>query len=417
MSCSRFFRYAPYLACLVACAIVNLIYFPPGTIFPDEQRFLASAAKLAATGEFWVASDRAWEMPGTALLYTPAVWLFGTQGAVVPIRFCQSLLLLAQCALVGSIARRLLRNDTAASIATWVSALYPFFLYYQGLLLSEALFDTLLVASIAALLWWRDRGGALDRALVATCMCFAAATMTKATLTVLPPLLVALTAMLSGFGWRRAAMALLASAVLYAALLSPWWVRNAVLLGEFVPFTTGSSLNLYIGNNPHNREGGIDWSTDVDQAVVARIRAMPGEVARQHAFAKEAIDYIKAHPDVFLLSAVKKFFRFWNVVMNASEFRGGVYSLISAASFGPVLALALIALVRLRRQWRELLPIATLIGYFTALHVVTIASLRYRLPLEPFLIVLASEPLAALLARLRGRASRDAQPLHQSPAN
>jgi hypothetical protein len=41
-----------------------------------------------------------------------------------------------------------------------------------------------------------------------------------------------------------------------------------------------------------------------------------------------------------------------------------------------------------------LLPIGLLMAYFTFVHAVTIASLRYRLPLEPFLIVLAAEPLA-----------------------
>jgi hypothetical protein len=74
---------------------------------------------------------------------------------------------------------------------------------------------------------------------------------------------------------------------------------------------------------------------------------------------------------------------------------------VSALTVGPVLALALLCAVRRWRQWRMLAPIYLIVGYFTLVHVVTIASLRYRLPLEPLLIVLAAEPIGATLARRR----------------
>jgi hypothetical protein len=76
---TRSSRYLPGLciACLCACAAVDWIYFPATTVFPDEQRYVASALRLAQTGEFWVAGDRAWEMPGTALFYAAVVRAFG----------------------------------------------------------------------------------------------------------------------------------------------------------------------------------------------------------------------------------------------------------------------------------------------------------------------------------------------------
>jgi len=405
------YRVLPYIACLLACVLIDLFYFPRATVFPDEQRFLASAVRLAASGEFWVGSDRAWEMPGTALFFAPAVRLFGPQGAIVPIRFAQAILVVLHCALIAFIARRLFADRLAGFIAACIAALYPFFLFYQGLLLSETLFNTLLIAGVAALIWWRDRGFRIDGALVIASLCFAAATMTKATLTILPPLLLAATAWIAGIGWRRSLAMLVAASSLYAALMSPWWIRNAVLLGTFVPFTTSSASNLYLGNNPHNRDAGIDWSSDVDPAVVAKIDALPDELARQHAYSQAALDYIRQNPAAFLRAAAKKFVRLWNIVPNAAEFRSGLYSLVSALSFGPVLVLALICAFRRRREWRLLAPLYLIIGYFTFVHVVTIASLRYRLPLEPLLIVLAAEPLAALIESLRAKAARRAPSL------
>jgi hypothetical protein len=194
---------------------------------------------------------------------------------------------------------------------------------------------------------------------------------------------------------------LVAASCLYAALLSPWWIRNAAVLHAFVPFTTGSAQNLYLGNNPHNPKAGIDWLNDADSAVVARIEALPTEMDRQRAFGKEAVDYIKENPAIFLHAAVKKFIRFWNPIPNAAEFKAGIYALISAASFGPVLVLALLCAVRRWRQWNLLAPIYLIVGYFTVVHIVSIASLRYRLPIEPLLIVLAAEPLGAIVESIR----------------
>lgn len=403
----------PCLAGLVACSIINLFYFPRTTIFPDEQRFLASAIRLASTGEFWVGADRAWEMPGTAIFFTPAVWLFGADAAVLPIRFAQSVLLVIQSALIALTAQRIFGKGIAAFFAASLAVLYPFFLFYQGLLLSETLFNTTLLAGIAALYWWRDRGLRIDLALVITCLCFAAATLTKATLTILPPLLIAATAWAAEAHLRRALVILVAASCLYGAFMSPWWIRNAALLGTFVPFTTSSAQNLYLGNNPRNPDAGIDWANNVEPNVVARILALPNEVERQRAFGKAAIDYIRNNPTAFLHAAEMKFVRLWNLVPNAPEFSAGWYPIISAASFGPVLALALICAMRWRHQWCLFAPLYLLVGYFTLVHVVTIASLRYRLPIELILILLAAEPLAALVERIR----QSAAPPARAPSN
>jgi hypothetical protein len=403
------YRILPYAACFLACAIIDLFYFPVATVFPDEQRFLASAARLAASGEFWVGSDRAWEMPGTALFFAPAVWALGAHGAVVAIRIAQACLVVIQCGLIASAARRMFGNGTTAFVASCLAAFYPFFWFYQGLLLSETLFNTLLVAGVAALLWWRDRGLRIDVALVIACLCLAAATLTKATLTVLPPLLLAATAWLAGAGWRRTAIILAAASCLYAGFMSPWWIRNEALLHAFVPFTTSSGMNLYLGNNRNNTVAGIDWGHDVEPDVVAKFNAMP-ELSRQRAYNKAALDYIKQNPEAFVDAAVKRFIRFWNIVPNASEFRGAPYAITSIASFGSILVLALICAARRWREWRVLAPLYLIIAYFTIVHVVTIASLRYRFPIEPLLIIMAAEPLADLIEAARRNASRAAKP-------
>lgn len=390
---------------LVVCWAIDLFYLPPTTVFPDELRILTSAVQLAETGEFWVYDSRAWEMPGAAAFFALPVSMFGVDHAVLVARIAQSFLLMLQALLIGLTARRIFRDPWIAVAATTATAFYPFFVYYQGLLFSETLFNTFLVAGFAALYVWRGHGARIDRWLVLTCACFAAATWTKATLTFLPPLLLAVAALSGADKFRRAGITLVVSTLIYAGLLSPWWIRNYVVLGTFVPLTTTAGHNLYLGNNPGNVTGGIDWNSDVQPDVVARIQALPNEIERQRAYNAEAMTYIKSEPIAFVKNAVRKFIRFWNVVPNAEMFNRGLYWLVSILSFGPVLVLAIAAAWMLRGMFMTLLPVYLLIGYFTFVHMVTIASLRYRLPLEPFLILLAAAPLGTLLSKLKPKAA------------
>ncbi len=399
------FIWVVWALALVACVLVDFGYFPNTTIFPDERRFLASAVHLAATGEFAAGGAHAFEMPGTALFIAPFVRLFGSE-PVHAVRLAQAVLLLAQSALLGLIAWRLFTNRWTTLLAATMAAFYPFFLFYQGLLLSEPLFDFLLVASFASLYWWQSRGCRLDWTFAVTCGLFAAATYVKATLLFLPPILMAAAVFGDRLDMRRTIGILVAATALHAACLTPWWVRNQLLFNHFVAFTTGSAQNLYLGNNPRNFDGGIRWGADVDPAVVARIRAIPDEVERQKAFIAEAKRYIVAHPAAFIRLMGMKFLRFWNVVPNADAYEGVAFKLISVLSFGPVLLLAIVGAFQRWTLFSRLLPIYLLIAFFTLLHVVTIASLRYRLPLEPFLIVLAAEPLCRVITFGRTRLHR-----------
>jgi hypothetical protein len=188
--------------------------------------------------------------------------------------------------------------------------------------------------------------------------------------------------------------------------MSPWWIRNYAIFQAFVPFSTSAWQNAYLGNNPRNTHAGIDWNTDVEPEVARRIREIPNEVARDRAYRDVTISYIVNDPSAFVDRMSKKFVRFWSLTPNAEGYSSLTHQLISAASFGPILLLALLCAVRHWRDPQPFLPIYLLIGYFTAVSVTVIASVRYRLPLEPFLILLASEPISQILRWLRTQSAR-----------
>ena len=275
---------------------------------------------------------------------------------------------------------------------------YPYILFTQGLALSETPFIFMLLAGFLLLYRWRDRGAHVDLLLAAATTILTLATLIKATLTVLPPVLVAVGAI----GRRPPSgivRVLAAASVVYATLMSPWWIRNYEWFGAFVPFTTSSAQNLYMGNSPNNPQVATyppqlppDWA--IDHGV--NLNNSRDELGSDRRFRDHAIDNIVADPAAFLRRTLIKLGLFWNVVPNAAAFRAPLYRFVAAASFGTVLILAIIGAIERRRQFRDLLPVYVTIAYFTALHAVTIASIRYRLLIEPLLIALAASPLARL---------------------
>ena len=386
---------------LAACVGLDLSYFSHATTSADEDRFLRSAAELLAQGHFRVGDDVAWEMPGTALFFAGATSLVNAP-PLTAVRIANAGLVALQSVLLGLLAARVFHDRLAGLIAAAIGGFYPYLLFTQGLALSETPFTVLLTAGFLALYVWKDRGARIDWSLIVAVGLLTAATLTKATLTIMPPILLAVSAIGRHPPSRLLRIFAVAAAV-YAALMSPWWVRNYALLGEFVPFSTSSTRNFYMGNSPFNplvATYGPDLPENWSMHQGVLLEAIPGELDRYRAFRDAALRYIVADPAGFFRRAAIKLVVFWNILPNAPAFQNWIYRAVGAASFGPVLALALLCLIQHRRWLVELLPFLVTIGYFTALYTITIPSIRYRLPIEPLLIVLAASPAAGLIRTL-----------------
>ena len=77
-----------------------------------------------------------------------------------------------------------------------------------------------------------------------------------------------------------------------------------------------------------------------------------------------------------------------------------MYRWIAFASFAPVLVLSLASVFALRGRWKDSIVLWLFVCYYTALHMITIGSLRYRLPLEPLLLALAAVCLTGLIGKV-----------------
>ena len=205
---------------------------------------------------------------------------------------------------------------------------------------------------------------------------------------------------------RRPAAALHAVLLLcgLVGVLLPWGLRNQRVTGHLVLTTLWAGPSLYDGLNP-TATGDSDM-TFYDRDNLQAQGMSEYEVDRH--YRREAWAFVRENPVRALQLGLIKLARFWSPVPNAEQFRSWPIRASVAASFIPLAALALIGAWRMRRErWVLVLTLGP-IFYFCALHIVFVSSLRYRLPAEYPLLVLAAVGANSIWRSWRARSTRAA---------
>ncbi|MFW6108250.1 MAG: ArnT family glycosyltransferase, partial [bacterium] len=267
----------------------------------------------------------------------------------------------ALCLAVMAIVRRVFDERTAL-VAGLLTAVYPKFVYYAGLLVTETLCTLLLAVAIVLLLaaceaerrrWlWAAAGVALGLGTLARSSLLLFAPVAALWVLIVRPLK------------RRAVLEATLVVVGFVAVMTPWWVRNVRVHGRFVAATTEGGYTLWVTNNPRATGGGHCFFPREKGEFDGL-----SEVAIDRRFWRKGLAYIREHPGHFLRLAGAKFVRFWRLWPHA-EYVGTEAAVVAGVSFTPVLLLALWGLVRSRRRWRPVLLFVLLFAYYTALHMV-----------------------------------------------
>ena len=227
----------------------------------------------------------------------------------------------------------------------------------------------------------------------------------RPTLDLLAPLLIFTFAFyVHKFNFKTSSLYVLKYLVVYVVLMSPWWYHQYNKYNQFVRLNLGDGIVWYSGNNPMNMSGGgVTGSTkgdDMDMSIFSHIQ---DPIEKNNAMKQAAFEFIKENPNRFIELAGIKFIRFWRLWPYAPEYEKPLYIVISILSYGMVLLFSIVFLVQyLKQYFRTISPILLLILYLTAVHMILIGSIRYRLPLEPFLIMFASVASLKIYQRFKG---------------
>jgi 4-amino-4-deoxy-L-arabinose transferase-like glycosyltransferase len=389
------------VAVLLAAALVRLVacFALPETRFPDATTYGQLARSIRDKGTL---SDRfgnrAMVAPGYPLFVLACRATLGTS------KFAYRLpqLVLGLLTVLGAfLLGRKLWGEAGGLLAGAFAALDPFAVYFESLELTEGPALCLLVW--AALAAWTAREK-LPAAAAAGALTALAALVRPGWLCIGAALFAA--AMFvpgedrpsEKRGWLCAALA----AGVLVLVMSPWWIRNGVVLKAWVPLTTAGGQALFEGCS-ENATG----APDVPGTVGVRMRGIDGldELERSAVLRSDARHWIRSNPGAFAGLALVKFGRTWSPVPNEVAHRKWYHMLASATNWAAVLVLAGAGLWMLKgRRGRALWCLIPALVVMLA-HVFVVGSVRYRAPAWPFLGILAAGGGAALLGSFFRRAA------------
>jgi len=189
--------------------------------------------------------------------------------------------------------------------------------------------------------------------------------------------------------------------VLFTGLvLLPWGYRNRQVMGTWIWTTTNGGITAYDGFNP-DATGASDQSFTEAMPELRRL----GEIGRDEHLKALAWEFAREHPRRVVELAVIKVGRTWSPIPLSADYSGLKYKLVGLLYSLPFDLLAIAGLIVNVRDGG--LPKAAKVFllspaiYFTAVHALSVGSLRYRIPVEPPMAILAAAGAAAIVAQLR----------------
>ena len=277
-------------------------------------------------------------------------------------------------------------------ISALIFALYPFSIFYSISALSETLFVFLLLLSI--LMFYRNDFFYGSLLIILSIYI-------KPTSDIFAPFLILIFSLvIKKYSFKKSIFHLCIYYTLYILLLSPWWFHNWKKYDGFVRINLSGGYHLYSGNNIKNKTGGGIGGIDVDHNWSDEDIKYRG-IEFHNKFKKEAYDFIKENPKEFVNLTMIKFLRFWRMHPYTDEYKGTIYKLISTLSYGIILILSILFIFNSKKFLRIISPLLTIIFFTTAIHCITIASIRYRYPIEPILIIFASYTIYKYLKKTK----------------
>ncbi len=356
--------------------------------------------------------------PLNPLLLALSYYLFG-MGNLLLYRLIMALLGTATCWLVFDVTRRVF-GVKVARLTFLILALYPALIYFTGVALTETPFIFLFAALVNLIVRFRERPRPILAVLAGAC--WTLGLLSKSTMAFMLPLgivfiLIPKRGVLKP---KEAGVFVLTIAV----CLVPWVVRNYQIFDRIVIMPT-KSWNLWERNNYRFNERfyteekearAYEWLIgkppfDVNRPETVQFPQFApdeDEVQRNAKYVKLAKEFILANPGLYARLCVVRFIEFFRILG-----RSRTSPLVTAArllSYGLVLPFFVVGFF-LSFKKSELLSrqkwvLTAVIILFVALHVLTTAEPRYRLPIEPYFVAFASYAAIRIYIRWGKREKR-----------
>lgn len=326
---------------------------------------------------------------GTSAIYSAVYSAFGHSYAAVAVTniVMGTLLILA----VHALAKTRF-DDRIARLAAFLVAVWPSWIAFSSVLSSE-LPSTLLVAAGMAVIMSRWQSFPLRTSLGSALL--VAGAFVRPTILPLIVFVPVFDALLAG-RWRSAVLAGLLAAIIGAAALTPWAMRNDAHFGKPVLVSANFGSNLWMGNNPDTTGGYMRTPDDLPKG-----RVMQDEILKQR-----ALKFIAEDPIRYLQLCLRRSYLAFNretigVVWNKNglpDFAEAPLKVLMSGYWLLVFGLSLFG--ALLYVWKAPIrmfdPLIVASALFGSVPILVVGMDRYHFGLAPFVAIFAAYSLVWL---------------------
>lgn len=368
-------------------AVIRLVYvlkLGNDQLSPDCGEWLSVASDIASGKGF----GDTWRPPGYAAYLGILMFVFGK--SILVMRLFNVLLGSLTCVLIYHAGKKVF-SQAVGRIASALVCFYPYLIAYTGDLISETFLTFLIALSMLMLLVTSEKP--VLRNIVLTGVILGITSLTKST--VLPFFGIACL----WLWWRTKSMKTgFLAGILTLLVISPWTIRNYFYYKAFIPISTGGK-SLYLSSC----DGALLLETagefDKPQSIETVMPVIPEDymelmklprMEQEKIFTEKARTWLKNNPDKFLFLLKARFLHFWRLYpMMAYKWQ----KLAAKMTAGIYIPLCLIGMLLSWREFGKTSLFIALFAVFTAVHLFFAVVMRYRVPIDPYVIIFASYTL------------------------
>jgi 4-amino-4-deoxy-L-arabinose transferase-like glycosyltransferase len=369
-------------------------------VWYDAQNYHSIATNLAE-GEGFQSSFNPYSTRSWAPLYPyfmgSLYWLFGSK--ILVVRLAQVLLGVLLCLVVFYITREIL-NDKIALLTGLIMAVHPLFIYTSGVFYPVIIFSLLLALVVLLLAKFMKKPTNKKWLIILISVGFLLGLLmlTKPVIIFIFPFIPLWFLIDKRVSFIQAVKYSFIIFFIAGLTIVPWTVRNYLEYDEFYFITAEGGHSFYGANVPWfnmDRSQGYEIPEDIKKKMEGLSEQEKNEILEQ-----EALNFIKKSPFQFISLYTKKFVNFWRFypkTISQNKFTNNKNTIVSLLFYGFIIPLAFVGMIALVREWKQYYILYATIFSFDFGYSFFGTTLRYRLPVDPYIVIFSAVGIAVVL--------------------
>jgi len=390
------FTFPRLLACafvLAAALRIGLALILEERLYwPDSNWHFDTAHRIASGQGFGPSLIRGPVYP----YFLSVVFFFSSR--ILVVRICESFFSAFACVLVGLLGKRLF-SQRVGLLAAFVCSVYPYFIYLPSAQVSD---NIVIIPMLLSVLFLVGKGTSLSlKDSVLSGFFLGLSLLARPSIGAAVPGILVWPAFLRKtseptFLFRKVLLVVAVSLLTVA----PWTIHNYVVTKQVVFIATSGGKQFWYGNSPY-ATGSTTENPAFPPELTEKLARLPNEASRERLLYREGLGFMSQHPN----AAIRLYFK---ELANLFQLYPSVHTtgavpqkpvLRIVVSLGSIVLFALAflgaVLVLIKRHSATVLPL--FVASYCLGSAFFLAIMRYRLPMDPYLILLGSAALAFFL--------------------